>query len=71
MPKADQLVLRPVQWTILTQSNAAEKFAKLGTPNPTYFALPLTGYQNYQMNQADLMALLQQYNKIITIYENQ
>lgn len=72
LPPVDELNLREVEWTILTEENIDEEIARLkeiGAP-VSFFALNGDGYENLGLNFSDIRALVQQQRAIIAAYEN-
>ena len=72
VPNVDIVKSRDLQWYIVTDKNYAEIFDKIEKSGnqPVIFGLSSDGYENLSLNASDVRALIQQYQKIITIYEN-
>jgi hypothetical protein len=71
LPKADELNVRDVEWTLLTPENFDEKIAELksvGRP-VVFFAITDKGYENLGMNLSDLRAYIMQQQSIINAYQ--
>lgn len=72
LPPVDQLRLKEVEWTLITQENFDQVIAKAkkeGRPI-VFFALTDKGYENLSMNFSDIRAFVQQQKAIIAAYEN-
>ena len=72
LPKADVLVMRNIDWTLLTPKNIDDAFSSLektGRPS-VFFGTSDKGYQNLSLNMSSLRAFIQQQNAIILAYEN-
>lgn len=69
VPSVDQLQLRDVKWTIVTQDNVNEVFASL-PGEAVLFAVTTDGYEALALNLSDVRAMIQQQQKIIAIYQN-
>jgi len=72
LPRADELRLRDVEWTLITPDNAEEVFAEAeesGRPI-VFFGLTDKGYENLGLNISDIRAFIQQQKTIIAAYEN-
>ena len=72
VPNVDILRTKDIQWYIITEKNYAEIFDKIkkSGKEPVLFGLSSDGYENLSLNISDVRALIQQYQKIIAIYEN-
>lgn len=70
VPDVDQLNLRSVNWEIITPENVDEKFAQIQNGQAVFFALTEEGYKSLAMNLSDIRANIQQYQRIIAVYEN-
>lgn len=72
LPKADQLFLREVTWTIITTENYEQVFDALkDTGKPVVlFGLTDNGYEALALNLSSLRAFIQQQQVIIAAYEN-
>jgi hypothetical protein len=64
--------MRPVEWTIINESNLEQKIAELtaGGAPLAMFVLTGDGYENLGLNFSDIRALVQQQRAIIVAYEN-
>lgn len=71
VPSVDQLTLRPIDWIIITPENAEEKFAQITNGELVLFAVTSQGYENMSLNLSDIRSMIQQQQRIISIYENQ
>lgn len=71
VPSVDAVKTRDIQWYIVTEKNYAEIFdeIKKSGNQPVIFGLSSDGYENLSLNNSDIRALIQQYQKIIAIYE--
>lgn len=72
VPSVDVIRTRDLQWYIVTEKNYAEIFdeIKKSGNEPVIFGLSSDGYENLSLNTSDIRALIQQYQKIIAIYES-
>jgi hypothetical protein len=70
VPPVDQLDLRTVSWEIITPENADEKFAEIKNGQAVFFAITSDGYKALAMNLSDIRANIEQYKKIIAVYED-
>lgn len=72
VPSVDVIRTRDLQWYIVTEKNYAEIFDKIKKSgnDPVIFGLSSDGYENLSLNTSDIRALIQQYQKIIAIYES-
>lgn len=70
VPPVDQLDLRTVTWEIITPENADEKFAEIKNGQAVFFAITSDGYKALAMNLSDIRANIEQYKKIIAVYED-
>ena len=71
VPDVDQLSLREVPWVVITPENIDEKFAEIKEGDLVFFALTRKGYENLALNISDIRANIEQYKKIIAIYQSQ
>lgn len=71
VPSVDQLDLREVSWIIITPENIDEKFAEIKEGDLVFFALTREGYENLALNISDIRANIEQYKRIIAIYQSQ
>ena len=71
LPSADELNLREVNWTIITEDNWEEKLAELKSSGRSvaFFAITDKGYENLGLNFSDLRAYVQQQDAIIAAYQ--
>ena len=70
LPKVQPVSQAPMEWVIITASNAEEKLEMLKSKdNVTYFALTPQGYQNLSMNVAELRRYIEQQNAVIAAYQ--
>lgn len=70
LPKVQPVGQAPMEWVIITASNAEEKLEMLKSKdNVTYFALTPQGYQNLSMNVAELRRYIEQQNAVIAAYQ--
>lgn len=72
LPRADELRLRSVDWTLITPDNVEhviEQAEQSGRP-VVFFALTDDGYERLSLNISDLRAFIQQQQAIIAAYEN-
>ena len=71
IPSADRLIMRKVDWVIITPENAEEVFAKLEKDGKrvVLFGLTDNGYESIALNLSDLRAYIQQQKAIIAAYE--
>ena len=71
LPSADELNLREVNWTIITEDNWEEKLAELKSSGRSvaFFAITDKGYENLGLNFSDLRAYVQQQHAIIAAYQ--
>ena len=72
LPPTDEINLRRVEWTIITEENLEQKLELLrGNGQPiAIFGLTGQGYENLGLNFSDIRALVQQQKEIILAYEN-
>jgi len=72
LPKADVLIMRNIDWTLITKKNIDDAFGileKTGRP-AVFFGTSDKGYENLSLNMSGLRAFIQQQNAIILAYEN-
>jgi hypothetical protein len=71
VPSVDQLDLRTIQWVIITPENIDEKFASIKEGELVFFALTREGYENLALNLSDIRANIEQYKRVVAIYQQQ
>lgn len=71
VPDVDQLRIRDVQWTIVTPENVDEVFQNMQANDTVLFALTSDGYEALSLNISDIRSNIEQYKKIVAIYESQ
>lgn len=71
LPYADPILMRDVQWVIITPENYEEVFNDLAKKGQPVVLLGLTdkGYENLALNLSDIRAFIQQQQAIILAYE--
>lgn len=71
LPYADPILMRDVQWVIITPDNYEEVFNDLAKKGQPIVLLGLTdkGYENLALNLSDIRAFIQQQQAIILAYE--
>jgi hypothetical protein len=72
LPPVDEVIMRPVEWVIINESNLEQKIAELtaGGQPLAMFVLTGEGYENLGLNFSDIRALVQQQQQIIIAYQN-
>lgn len=72
LPETSVYKARPIEWTIITEENAATKFNELTSKGqqPVFFALTAKGYENVSLNLAELLKILQEQRSVIVAYQN-
>jgi hypothetical protein len=71
VPTVDQLKLRDVTWIVVTPDNVEQKMQEIKNKggDPVIFGLTSTGYENLSLNLSDVRANIEQYKRVIAIYE--
>jgi hypothetical protein len=71
LPYADPILMRDVQWVIITPENYEQVFNDLAKKGQPVVLLGLTdkGYENLALNLSDIRAFIQQQQAIILAYE--
>jgi hypothetical protein len=72
VPKVNELSLKQLNWIVVTESNYQSTVDALRAQGrePVLYALTSTGYVNFIYNQADILKLVRQQQRIIAAYEN-
>lgn len=71
LPESDRLILRNVEWVIVTPENVSDIMSDLRDSNEAeaIFGLKDIGYENLSQNLSDLMLFIQQQRIILSAYE--
>jgi len=71
VPKSTPLVMRKIEFIIVTPDNVESVFAELSSDDKVIFGITDEGYEDMALNLTDLRAYIQQQQKIIGTYESQ
>lgn len=71
LPAADELRIREVSWTVITQENFREKATAIQNSGEAvaFFALTGKGYENLGLNFSDIRLYISQQQEIIAAYK--
>jgi len=72
LPQMTEIKSLPVEWIVVTQENAEQKFNEMSEQGrqPVLFSLTTENYENLGMNQTEFLRLIREQRAIIVAYKN-